>query len=537
LRNICQSPNSLVANLIIIYYKFKKIKIMANKGLFFSLIIVFFLSACGDEGIGKKKSEPLQYNILLITADDLDKFSLGCYGSQVEDISPNIDKFASEGIRFENGFINHAICMPSRAIIGTGRYGHNSGAMGFMHIDHAGAGDMIMAILKDQGYKTGVLSKVLHSTPDTSFKWGYIKYQSDLGFGRDPSLYYQHATEFFAQCKEEGKKFYFMINSDDPHRPYYNPDASNATHGGQKPPSRLYTPSEVEVPGFVADVPKVREEISWYFNSVKRLDDTFGKVMLALEESGFAENTIVLFLSDNGIAIPFAKANTYFASNRTPWLMKWPGIIDPGQVDDQHFISEVDFLPTILEALQVEAPGNIDGRSFLPVLYGETQVDRDMVYCQIDNKISGGPTPMRSVISKDLIYIFNPWADGERIYRNNNEGRTMAGMVEAANTDPEIAARVDLFRKRTLEELYDLQKDPDCLNNLIGNPDYDNAYTQMSQEMRDVLVESDDLVLEIFDNRHDPEKLLESFYRLYPKAEIADVDKAMYSARAHNYSK
>jgi N-sulfoglucosamine sulfohydrolase len=326
-----------------------------------------------------------------------------------------------------------------------------------------------------------------------------------------------------------------MVNSDDPHRPYFNPESPRAHSRGIKSPSKLYNPEEIEVPGFVPDLPEVRKEISWYFNSVKRFDDTFGKVMLALEESGFADNTIVVFISDNGIAIPFSKANTYFASNRSPWIMRWPGVIKAGVVDKEHFISSVDYLPTLLEALQIVPPDNLDGKSFLPLLSGEKQPFRDRVYCQIDHKISGGPVPMRSVSNERYIYIFNPWSDGERTYGNNNEGVTMQGMLKAARTDQEIARRCELFRKRVLEELYDLKSDPECLKNLIGNQEYSEVYRDMALKMREVMIESRDPILEIFDNRHKAERLLESFYKIYPGAEEADNDKAYYSLKSLAY--
>ena len=502
--------------------------------------LISFLAVCmtacttGRSDNKQDLQQPV-YNILFITADDLDENSLGCYGSRVPGISPNIDEFAQQGIRFEHAFINCSICQPSRSIFATGRYGHNSGAMGFMHIDPEGSGNTIMSLLQQHGYLTGVLSKVEHSTPDTIFKWDYVKYAGDLGRGRDPSLYYRYAVEFFDRCKQKGKPFYFMVNSDDPHRPFFNPESPDAFRGGIKSPSRLYRPGEIEVPGFVPDIPRVRKEISWYFNSVRRFDDTFGMVMRALEESGFEDSTIVVFISDNGIAIPFAKANTYFASNRSPWIMRWPDVIKAGTVDRGHFISAVDYMPTILEALQIEVPENLDGRSFLPVLRGERQQKRDRVYCQIDYKFSGGPVPMRSVITEEFIYIFNPWADGDRVYGNNNEGLTMAAMQQAAETDPFIAGRCELFRKRILEEMYDMKNDPGCLHNLAGDPAYSGVYREMTEKMRELLVESDDPVLPLFDNRHDSAKLSESFYRVYPEAKEADKNKARYSLGSTSY--
>ena len=95
-------------------------------------------------------------------------------------------------------------------------------------------------------------------------------------------------------------------------------------------PSRVYKPEEVDVPGFRPDLPGVRAELATYLNSTRRLDDTFGKVMQALKESGEADNTLVLFITDNGIAVPFAKCNTWFHSSRSPLLVRWPGMIKPG---------------------------------------------------------------------------------------------------------------------------------------------------------------------------------------------------------------
>ncbi len=83
-------------------------------------------------------------------------------------------------------------------------------------------------------------------------------------------------------------------------------------------PSRVYKAAEVTVPGFLPDLPGVRQELAQYLNSTRRLDDTFGRVMQALDESGMADDTLVIFISDNGIAVPFAKCNAWFHSSRTP---------------------------------------------------------------------------------------------------------------------------------------------------------------------------------------------------------------------------
>jgi N-sulfoglucosamine sulfohydrolase len=469
-------------------------------------------------------------NVLLFTADDLDRNSLGCYGSGVPDISPNIDHFASEGCIYSKAYVNAAISAPSRAIIATGLYGHNSSVMGFMKMKEDNTAPLLMEILKENGFMVGVLSKVSHSTPKADFKWDYTIESEDLGYGRSPSRYYRYTKTFFDECKASGKPFYLMVNSEDPHRPYQTPDG--VFRKNAEAPSRYYSPDEAEVPDFIPDLPLVRKELSYYYNSVKRLDDTFGMVMKALEESGLKEKTLVIFISDNGIAIPFAKCNVYYASNRTPWIVRWPGVISPGSRDDRNYISEVELTPTILDAVKIETPARFDGRSQLRLYTRGAGSGNKMVYTQIDNKISGGPVPMRSVQNTDFVYIYNPWSDGERIYTNNNEGLTMKAMEEAARTDTIIAARVKLFRVRVPEEYYDLTSDPGCTVNLISDPAYTGDIAKARKAMLRFMKQSDDPVRELFVNRNkSPEIRQRLLYEVFPQAAKYDEIKSHYSRK------
>ena len=98
--------------------------------------------------------------------------------------------------------------------------------------------------------------------------------------------------------------------------------------------------------------------------------------MKALDESGLADNTLVMFLSDNGMAVPFAKANCYLNSTKTPWIVKWPGKVKAGRVDVEHFVSGVDFMPTILACAGIKPVEEMDGFSFLPLLLGKKQTGR-----------------------------------------------------------------------------------------------------------------------------------------------------------------
>ena len=441
-------------------------------------------------------------NVLLFTADDLNCDSVGCFGGKVPGLTPNLDAFASQGVRFENAHVTVAICQPSRGVLATGLYGHNSGVMGFMHTDR----DIptVMQTFRDAGYLTGVLGKVKHSTPKADYQWDFAHDQKELGNGRDPDIYYSYCREFLARCRRQDKPFYFMVNSHDPHRPYHIPGKPAK---GAKEPSKIYNTDEVSVPGFVPDLPGVRTELSYYLNSTRRLDDTFGKTMQALKESGFEKDTLVMFLSDNGIAIPFAKCNAYLTSTRTPWIVRWPGVARQGAVEKKHFISGIDFFPTVLEAVDLPIPKGLDGFSFVPLLKGEEQPGRDKVFTQIDMKAGGDAVPMRCVQDKRFGYIFSPWADGKFWYRNNNEGLTMKAMVEAAKTDPDVAQRVNMFRYRAAEEFYDLKDDPDCLSNLASKARFENELRIKRSQLRNWMRQTGDPLLRAFERRNSPEKL------------------------------
>jgi len=461
---------------------------MKLKMLLSALLVGTILSAPAEE----------RPNILLFTADDLHAESLGVYGGKPIDLTPNLDAFAAESMLFNQAHVNTAICAPCRAIIATGRYSHRSGAMGFMPARE----DVpdIVTTMQGGGYHTGILGKVGHSTPKASMKWDYHFDQKDLGNGRDPAVYASRSEVFFEQSKEAGKPFYFMVNSHDPHRPYCDPE--KLTRGAAMP-SRVYDPAEVDLPGFLPDLPGVRKELAQYLNSTRRLDDTFGSVMKALDESGLAGNTLVLFITDNGIAVPFAKCNAWYHSTRSPLLARWPGRINAGTRDDTHFVSVVDFFPTFLDVTGVEGPEGLDGRSFLPLLEGEPQSGRDFVFTQIDSKAGNAAVPMRAVQNAKFIYIYNPFSDGDYWYRNNNEGATMAAMNEAAKTDETIAARVDLFRYRVPEEFFDLETDPDCLVNLIAAPEHQESIESFQEMLMVQMKKTEDPMLKAFENKGD----------------------------------
>ncbi len=449
-------------------------------------------------------------NILLITADDMNWSAPACFGGRTPDITPNIDRLASEGMRFEHAHITIAVCQPSRSALMTGRYPHRNGAEGFEPINTSVP--TLGEQLHEAGYLNGILGKVTHLAPQEKFKWDMVQDYQQLGNGRNPQLYYKYAKGFFDQAAEQSKPFFLMANSHDPHRPFHGSEQEKVNFAGVlkniPAPSRLYKSEDIEVPGFLPDLPDVRKEISQYYCSVRRCDDTVGAVMGALRESGQAGNTLVMFLSDNGMSLPFAKTNCYLNSTRTPWIALWPGRTKPGVVDKEHFISGIDFMPTALDAAGVPQPKGMDGSSFLPVLLGKRQPQRDKVFTQFHETSGRNRYPMRCVQNERFGYIFNPWSDGQRVFRNESQsGLTFNAMKAAAGTNESVAARVKLFQYRVVEEFYDFKNDPDALHNLIDDANYKEEIRNMRESLLNWMRKTSDPALEAFENRTSPQAL------------------------------
>lgn len=451
-----------------------------------------------------------QPNIVMIIADDMNWDAVGAYGCPTAKTTPHIDRLASEGIRFNFAHVTVAVCQPSRSALLTGMYAHNSGGEGFFHLRYPDI-PVLPALLKQEGYRTGILGKVAHSTPHADFEWDTCYDMQDLGMGRNPDVYRQHAAVFIRDAVQSGSPFFLMANSHDPHRPFYGNDEEkwySESTPRAIPPSHTFKPEDVSIPGFLEDLPEVRLEISEYYNSVRRCDDTVGEILDELHQQGVEDNTIVVFLSDNGMAFPFAKTNCYLNSTRTPWIIRWPGVIGQNSVDNEHFVSGIDLLPTLLDAAGIASTGSFDGCSFLPVLQGDRQDNREMVFTQFHQTAGRRNYPMRCVQNRRFGYIFNPWSDGERIFSNESQsGRTFKAMQRAAEENPEIMKRVNLFLYRVPEELYDFQKDPDALTNLIADPDYAEALQELREAMETYMLKIHDPALEAFRQRDNPQAI------------------------------
>lgn len=478
-------------------------------------------------------------NVLLITADDMSWDSLGCTGNILAGISPNLDKLASEGILIEHCFISTPICGPSRESLYTGQFPQSSGYMGhgvqpptwWKNAGGKRPKTSITTELKNAGYFTSCVGK--HGSTACKFSMAPQGAPYQTGMGRDPSKYYAFVREFLAQAKEEGKPFYLAANAHDPHRYWARSRGENqrwlkammrneewTLYPNGKPypdPQTEYDPADCPVPPMYPNDSRFKAELSNYYDSVNRMDEVVGSVLKALDESGMADNTIVLFLSDHGMPWALSKWALYSSGTKTPLIVRWPGKIQPGLYNAESVLSVVDIAPTLAELCRIPAMEQVDGLSFAEVLVGSSAkwTRRSAFSCfnymnnapELDELFTTYPAdlyqqmeqyrPSRALNTRRYTYVWNGWSDGE-----TTQPPTMGSEVPALlrkNADkaedgsyPDYAERAEFILQRVPEELYDVKKDPGCFNNLVHNPEYQAVLKSFQREMQTLLEETSD---------------------------------------------
>ncbi|MEX2026141.1 MAG: sulfatase/phosphatase domain-containing protein, partial [Pirellulaceae bacterium] len=347
---------------------------------------------------------------------------------------------------------------------------------------------------------------------------------------RIPASYRLSTESGIRSAKEAGKPFCLLINIADPHKPFYAEGRGGETIADARPPSRVFTPEEVPIPGFLFDDAVVRKELAHYYSSVRRADDCVGQILAALGASGEKDRTVVLFLSDHGMPLPFAKTQLYHHSTHTPLIIRWPGVTRAGAVDEVHMVSAVDFLPTLLDIAGTSHPQGLDGRSFAPLLQGQPQENREMVVKEYNENAGGSRDPMRGIQTRRLLYLFNPWSNGKRIMQTATSGTpTYRRFRQLAATDPALAARHELYQFRVVEELYDVENDPDCLKNLIDDPAYAGQRDELRRDLEAWMVQTDDPMLAVFRRRDDA-----AFREAYVQAQERESDERRATGNRKN---
>jgi N-sulfoglucosamine sulfohydrolase len=473
-------------------------------------------------------------NILLIMVDDMNEDTVDAVvDGQV--VTPRINSLKDEGISFERAHVTVAVCQPSRQVLMTGLYPHQNGALGFVPIDESVT--TLGEILSANGYYNGTFCKEHHLAPEHKFAWDVVGRTDDMYHGRNTDEFYTRTRSFIQQAQAANKPFFLMANSEDPHRPLHGTTDEDQTYGpsGQNIKQFFSTPSYefsasqidklmpwVEPLDFNANAREKSEiDLAAYYSSCRRADDSVTVILNALEELGEKNNTIVIFMSDNGMAFPGAKWQNYQAATRTPFIVRWPdGGIVGGTVNTEDFICNIDFMPTILEAVGLEdqIPPGLPGESYLDLLTGATSPGRDSLVTA--HYSATAPTPlsqdsidkgytmppvgapinelhMRCYQDENFAYIYNNWSDQLQTYIIGGDGG-MGIFVKNTNAISVMEYRDFLFY-RVPEEFYDMKNDPHSLNNLINDPAYQDTIETYRDNLRQWMVEQGDVKITEFD--------------------------------------
>ncbi len=411
---------------------------------------------------------PSRPNIVMIICHDLGQYC-GCYGAGVS--TPNIDALAADGVRFNNYHCSAAQCSPSRGSIMTGLYPHNNGLVGLAHIGweiNPGVRTLPM-YLRELGYSTHLFG-VQHEASGDPLGLGYERVEAEGSKACELSA---ALVEWLRQRASIGGDSPFFVNlgTGEAHRPYAQEDY------------RVDDPDGVALLPWLPDRPGIREDIAHLNGLVYALDETVGDVRVTLDDTGLADNTLLLFTTDHGLAMPRAKGTCYDPGTKTALVMRRPGRWDNGSVHDE-LLTNCDLLPTLVEFAGGQAPTGIDGRSFLGLLdWAESYVPREDIF--IEMTWHDRYNPMRCVRTNRFKYIRN-FGDRPLVYLPLDVWNGPAGQ---AVCDEYYAVR------RPAEELYDLVADPLEMNNLASDPAYRSVLAKLRGRVDRWMHETNDRLL------------------------------------------
>jgi N-sulfoglucosamine sulfohydrolase len=418
-------------------------------------------------------------NVVLLIADDLG-LDLGCYGnSKIK--TPNLDALARRGTRFSHAFASVSSCSPSRAVIFTGMHTHTNGQYGLAHATHNQHSfesvKSLPRLLNDAGYRTGIIGKV-HVLPKEVYPFSTTITQGLAG-NRDVAAMAKKAGQFFADSKD--KSFCLVMGFSDPHRAAVG-FANDKSYTGV--PETKYDPKDVIVPYHLPDRPEVRAELADYYQSASRMDHGVGLVLDELKKAGHADDTLVLFVSDNGIPFPGAKTTLYDAGVRLPLIIASPAQKKRG-VTCAAMASWVDLTPTICAWAGVKPAPNVAGRSLLGVLDEENPKGWDQVFASHQFHEITMYYPIRMLRTRKHKYLLNlghklEYPSAADIYHS----KTWQGILE--RRDKTLGQRgMEAFLYRPREELYDLEADPNELHNVAGEAKYADVLAELRGKVAD----------------------------------------------------
>jgi arylsulfatase A-like enzyme len=453
------------------------------------LIGVTFASATAAKG-------PTLPNIVLIIADDMAWDDCGAYGNRYIR-TPNLDRLAREGMRFDRAFVTASSCSPSRSSIITGRYPHNTDAEE-LHWPLPPGQITFVERLKASGYWTAAAGKwhlgsaakdrfnLTREADPSGFQLAIEKDAKERMRARGSGAAQSGCDQWVPVLRDRPRDgpFFLWLASLDPHRDY-QPGAIPKPH----------RPEDVIVPPYLPDVAEVRKDLALYYDEISRLDHYVGEVLAELDRQGVAGDTLILFLSDNGRPFPRCKTTLYDSGIKTPFLVRWPGHVQPGSRCGS-LVSTIDIAPTVLRLAGIEPGPSFQGEDLSPLLKDPTAKVRELLFAERnwhDYTAHG-----RAVRSERFKYIRNddhewpltPPADAVR----SPSFQEMRRLRDAGKLSP--AQRACFIMPRPAGELYDVEADPYESVNLAGDSRYADLLDGMRRALEEWVRETADILPE-----------------------------------------
>jgi N-sulfoglucosamine sulfohydrolase len=418
-------------------------------------------------------------NVLLIIADDQGR-DLGGYGNKAIH-TPNLDALAARGTLFTQAFSTVSSCSPSRSVIYTGLYSHTNGMYGLAHDIHnqhlLPTVKTLPVMLREAGYATALVGKK-HILPDQALPFDQELAPEQPG-NRDVAHIAEEAKRFIAA--QTAKPFFVVIGFSDPHRA---PENFGNTREWPRVSRTRYSPSDVEVPSSLPDLPEVRADLAQYYESISRLDSGVGLLVEALRATHHESDTLVIYLSDNGRAFPGAKTTLYDEGILLPLIIYAPG--SEANVRNTAMVSWIDITPTILEwtGASAHAGTALPGRSLLPILSETNPPGWDRVFASHSFHEIQQYYPMRAVRTRQYKYILNIAA--ELPYPIAGDvASSPSWHVITSHPSTKLGRRpLETFLHRPREELYDVTSDPQELTNLANDPAHQPVLKQMRADLQ-----------------------------------------------------
>ncbi len=419
-------------------------------------------------------------NFLIIMADDCTYNDLPLYGGQ-NAITPNIDALARRGLTFNQAYLASAMCQPCRAELYTGQYPLSNGCS-WNHSASRPETKSLPQLLRPLGYRVGIAGKV-HVQPATAFPFDKVG-GFDPSCVREPTQQHQLAeAEAYMRTNDQDSPFCLVIALVEPHVPWVMGDASQ------------YPTDQLKLPINLADTPLTREHFADYLAEITYMDSQVGQILKTLHASGAADNTVVLFTSEQGSQFPGCKWTNWNTGVHTALVASWPGHFPEGERTDA-LVQYADITPTLVELAGGETSSQFDGSSFTTVLAGESTTHRQYAYGCHNNLPEGPRYPIRSITDGKAHYIRNLLPNDIYIEKhlmgggrlNNPYWATWVGADPLKQ--PKVYQRVKRYMLRPAEQFYLTSNDPYEMNDLADDKTYAGTKARLSAAL-DVWMESE----------------------------------------------